>query len=325
MDPSIRDTIARVAQEEGIDPSYALAVAERESSFNPNAHASKTIYGLFQMNGGERAKYGAGNSADPETQTRAFAGYTRDLQAEMSRQLGRAPTNNETYLGHFWGGPRASRTISGAQAGLSPQDMFTRRELAENPELARGSSAGGLASNIMGDIGRRQAKYGGDQGNNPDSGNFRQNPSDFSRFGQPMDGAAGAQVASNETNFAQFGRAQDEGSSPPTPDKPKQTPQSPGSEIDLSQYGVAANTIRPPMPPQPGQPAPPAQIIDDYNATADFKNRPLPPQEQDLNKQNENNLVPPPPAARSASSPNTPPDFSQFGTPPADITANAQV
>ena len=265
MDSSIRDTIARVAQEEGIDPAYALAVAERESSFNPNAHASKTIYGLFQMNGGERAKYGAGNSADPETQTRAFAGYTRDLRAEMTQQLGRAPTDQEAYLGHFWGGPRASRVINGSQAGLAPSDVFTRQELAENPELARGSSAGGLASNIMGDISRRQAKFGGGDGQAPAiQGNSSGNPRDFSAFGQPLDEAGapakGTQVASNDVNFAQFGRAQND-----------EAPPRPGTEIDVSQFGVAA-----------GQPTPPV------------------------------------PSAGPA-------DFSQFGTTPADSTANAQV
>src|ERR1035437_3260751 len=345
----LRTTIARVAREEGVDPAYALA--ERESSFNPNAHASKTIYGLFQMNAGERAKYGAGNSSDPETQTRAFAGYTRDLQGEMTRQMGRTPTNNETYLGHFWGGPRASRTISGAQAGLSPQDMFTRQELAENPELARGSSAGGLASNIMADIGRRQAKFGGDSG---PSGTTPVS-TDFSAFGQPLDEASGTQVASNGVDFAQFGRAADgetasstkrdqvsggtsgastdDGAAARAQDKQTQAPQSPGSEVDLSQYGIAA-----------GQPA--QHVAFGYDATADEMGSGIPinpaPKDQGILQQSPGGagqpmerdpaLIPKAPLQQVPEEnldPNRPdffkrqfdvnaqpPDFSQFGTPP---------
>jgi soluble lytic murein transglycosylase-like protein len=38
MDPSVYSAITRMAEEQGIDPAFALAVAERESSFNPYAY-----------------------------------------------------------------------------------------------------------------------------------------------------------------------------------------------------------------------------------------------------------------------------------------------
>lgn len=220
MAEGIRDIIRRVADEEGIDPNYALAVADRESSFDPHARASKTIHGLFQMSGGLRNKYGIGNSTDPETQTRGWAAFHHDLQDEMRQSLGRNPTNSETYLGHYWGSSRAAHVLSGRHGGLSTRDLFTPYELSLNPELARAGSASSAAANIMGDIGRRQRRQG-------DSGG--RDTVDFAAFGQP-----------EQVDFAQFGQAQsaDGGGKPPAP-RPGARP---GQEIDLSQFA---------KPPQP--------------------------------------------------------------------------
>lgn len=223
MPDDIRDTIAMVAHEEGIDPSYALAVADRESSFNPNARNSKSIEGLYQMTGANRQQYGY--TPDVEGQTRAFARFTKDLQGEMAGTLGRAPTNAETYLGHFWGGNRAARVIAGGQSGMAPQDVFSPREMAENPELARGSSVGGVAGNVMADIDRRQAKYGGAPDN---SGNNRAN-TDFASYGDPKG-----------FDFAQYGQAADDPKTTLVSDDSAGRAQSrPGTEIDLSQFGAA--------------------------------------------------------------------------------------
>jgi hypothetical protein len=259
---------------------------------------------LFQMSGALRRKYGVPDGADVPTQVRGFANFTRDLQGEMASSLGRMPTNAETYLGHFWGGPRAARVIAGSTAGLAPADVFSPRELAENPELSKGQTAGRLASTIIGDIGRRQAKYGGDVGNPTVS---QGNAIDFAQFGQPIEGGQGGkpiQVAANgPIDFSIFGRGSPaDGPQSETPDfsvfgSPvdlKNNNGRPGQEIDL------ASLIAPVATPQPHQASGPAQIIDDYNAMADFKNRPLPPAYQELNRQNENNLVPPPPGTGSA-------------------------
>jgi hypothetical protein len=249
MDPSIRDTIARVAQEEGIDPSYALAVADRESGFNPNARASRTIAGLYQMTGTLRNQYGAGDSADPATQTRAFAAFTKDNQAQMASQLGRQPTGPELYMGHFWGANRAAGVIAGQHAGLAPSDVFTPNELAQNPELAKGSSAGGLAGTIMADISRRQAKYGGNSDNPIGHGdNSPAGGTDFASYGDPKG-----------FNFAQFGQSADDGMSSSSPaqagakiDTGSVIPGGrPGTEIDLAQFGQPAQP--PAAPPATAQ------------------------------------------------------------------------
>lgn len=160
-DPSIRDTIARVAREEGIDPAYALAVAERESSFNPNAGGVGTIRGLYQFTGANHRKYGVADNANVEDQTRAFARFSRDLRQEMTQTLGRVPTDAELYSGHHMGGARAARILSGQHADLAPSDIFSPREMAGNPHFGRARTAGDLTKSITADIDRRMAKHGG--------------------------------------------------------------------------------------------------------------------------------------------------------------------
>jgi soluble lytic murein transglycosylase-like protein len=80
---AVRAEIIRAANEVGMDPSLALAIAERESSFRPDARNSSTIRGLYQMQGGHRARYGIGDSNDPYAQTKGWAAFFRDVQKEM--------------------------------------------------------------------------------------------------------------------------------------------------------------------------------------------------------------------------------------------------
>jgi hypothetical protein len=156
----VEAAIVRAAQEEGIDPATALAWASRESSFNPNARASKSIYGLFQMSGALRRQYGIGDTADPYEQTRGFARYYRGLKDEMKRTLGRDPTDTEAYLGHHFGGQRGARTLS-MDPNTPVSAVFTPYERSLNPHFDRAGTIGKLTGSIMPDIDRRYAKYGG--------------------------------------------------------------------------------------------------------------------------------------------------------------------
>lgn len=280
MAADLRETIARIASEEGIDPAYALAVADRESKFDPNAKASKSMYGLFQMSGALRDKYGVPQGADPETQTRGFARFSRDLKSQMAKSMGRDPSNSELYLGHFWGGDRASRVLGGGHAGAAPSDVFSPRELAENPQLAKATNVGGLAATITADMNQRQAKYGGSNGTTT-AGRGRTG-ADFSVFGSPTG-----------FDFSTFGQPLEDPSTEKS-DKNLQaeTGTRPGKEIDLAQFGLPAA--------QPATTSPAAGAIRDYNDTSDFLNRPVAPAQQQQREQQENNLVPPAPLQRSA-------------------------
>ena len=51
---------------------FALAVAQRESAFDPTAHSSKTIHGLYQTMGLLRQKYGVSDFNDPRLSRRGL-------------------------------------------------------------------------------------------------------------------------------------------------------------------------------------------------------------------------------------------------------------
>jgi hypothetical protein len=159
----IEAAIVKAAQEEGIDPATALAWASRESSFNPTARASKSIYGLFQMSGALRRQYGIGDTADPYEQTKGFARYYRGLKDEMKRTIGRDPTDTEAYLGHHFGGVRGARTL-GMDPNTPVSSVFTPYERSLNPHFDRAGSIGNLTGSITKDIDRRYAKFGGQGG-----------------------------------------------------------------------------------------------------------------------------------------------------------------
>lgn len=156
----VRDSILRAAQEEGIDPSTALAIAERESSFDPNAHASKTIHGLYQMSGELRHNYGIGNSNDPYIQAKGWMRFFKDTKAQMAARMGRQPTDSEAYLGHYFGSGRGATTLSMAP-NTPVNQVFTPYELSINPNIGRAGNVGRLTSSITADIDRRRAKFGG--------------------------------------------------------------------------------------------------------------------------------------------------------------------
>jgi hypothetical protein len=239
MTPAVHDAIVQAATEQGIDPSFALAVADRESGGDPNAHASKTIYGLFQMRNIERNQYGAGDSADPLTQSRAWMRLYGDIKSGMARRIGRDPTDPEIYIGHYFGPGRAASMVSGRTAPSTPtEDVFTPLEMAENRNFGRAGTVGNLTSGIQADIGRRQAKYAGtppvaaaipSQSTVP-RGQRTDNLVDYAAFGRAPVSEASEPVG-EPIDYAAFGRA---------PEDASVTPTRPGTEIDLAQFGAAA-------------------------------------------------------------------------------------
>ncbi len=168
MTPQVQDAITSAANQAGIDPAFALAVADRESNGNPDAHASRTMYGLYQMSGANRAQYG-GSSEDPGDQAQAGMRFYADAKKDMASRLGRDPTNQELYLGGYFGPARAARMISGQVApSTDVRDVFTPQELAANPNIGKARTVGALMSSVEDDIGRREANFGNKNGgNNP--------------------------------------------------------------------------------------------------------------------------------------------------------------
>lgn len=228
---SIRSAIVDAAEQAGVSPAFALAVAERESSFNPRARASKTIRGLFQMTGGLRQQYGIGDSDDPGTQAAGWARFIRDTRKQMAGVLGRDPTDSEAYLGHHFGAKRAARMLK-MDPATPVNAVFTPYEMRLNPHFARAGTVGALDSSVMGDIDRRSQRFGGTVA-----------PLDLADFGDPVEGFEPPRTASAEPlDLSSFGDAPDQSGYPShiqnmaAPSAPPQTA-SAAPALDLSAFG----------------------------------------------------------------------------------------
>ena len=210
MDQDTVDAITRAASEGGVDPAFALAVADRESGGHhdwndPGAHSSKTIFGLFQMRGDLRSQYGVGNSSDPYTQAKGWTAFIGDQKAQMASALGRDPTNNELYFAHHFGTERAIQMINGTTpASTSVADVFSPNERANNPHFDKAGTTGNLMTSIGADMDRRTAQFGGASTSSPD----------FASFGVGQDGQAPGNTAltykstnAQPVDFAAFGSA----------------------------------------------------------------------------------------------------------------------
>jgi hypothetical protein len=157
----------------GVPFDYLMRTAMRESSLNPDLKATtSTATGLFQMLEQtwlglleeEGAKFGYGRFADaiertgpgryrvadPELRAEIMelrrdplanaviggGAFTRQNQAALTRALGRAPTEKELYVAHFFGPGQAARFLNmladdpaGTVAGAFPQAAEANRSV----------------------------------------------------------------------------------------------------------------------------------------------------------------------------------------------------
>jgi hypothetical protein len=216
LDAATHEAITRAAREHGIDPAVALAIAERESSFNVHGGSGSPLSsarGLFQLLNSERRQYG-GDSSDPYEQSSAWANYIGPHREHMAKVLGREPSGPELYFSHLIGPGRAAKIAAGQIHPDTPiQDVMTPRELAANPFMVRAGTAGGLFNSVSADMTRRIAKYGGETsapgGGPPEAPTKGFN---FSRYGELVDeGAAsqpmtvGTQPSGGRAGFSQYG------------------------------------------------------------------------------------------------------------------------
>lgn len=115
---AIAAAISNASRVTGVDKNLLTAIAYRESSFNPSAHAkTSSARGLFQFTAGPKGtgvQYGVNdqNWQDPQVQAVAAAQYARHNATVMQEQIGRAPTPGEIYAAHFSGAQGAVDLIN---------------------------------------------------------------------------------------------------------------------------------------------------------------------------------------------------------------------
>lgn len=102
----IKRLIIKIANEEGVNPAIALAIAEQESGFNPEAHRvtkDENSYGLYQINKKSHPDYKGG--FDPEANIRYGLRY---FKGQLARAKGNVPLALAAYNGG-WGGRNYSQ------------------------------------------------------------------------------------------------------------------------------------------------------------------------------------------------------------------------
>lgn len=98
--------IIKIASEEGIDPAIALAIAEQESGFNPNARnksSREDSMGMFQINTKAHPDYKGG--FNPEANTRYAVRMIKNL---LQKTNGNIPQAMAAYNGG-WGGKNSAQ------------------------------------------------------------------------------------------------------------------------------------------------------------------------------------------------------------------------
>lgn len=103
--PTIPDLVIATATQNGVDPNLALAVAQTESNFNPNAVSPAGAIGVMQLEPPTAAQYGVSNPYDPPQNIRGGVQYLRDLLAQFGDTA-------QALAAYDWGPARVASAVS---------------------------------------------------------------------------------------------------------------------------------------------------------------------------------------------------------------------
>lgn len=117
--PTNAKTIARKAQQEGIDPSVALTIAKMESDFSNTAQPPigkdgkrlSSAHGLFQVLDDSWKRLGGGNRNDVNEQIRIGFKHMKEAERYIKKNIGRDLQPHEHYLGHLLGPGGAAKVL----------------------------------------------------------------------------------------------------------------------------------------------------------------------------------------------------------------------
>lgn len=117
--PTNAKTIARKAQQEGIDPSVALTIAKMESDFSNTAQPPigkdgkrlSSAHGLFQVLDDSWKRLGGGNRNDVDEQIRIGFKHMKEAERYIKKNIGRDLQPHEHYLGHLLGPGGATKVL----------------------------------------------------------------------------------------------------------------------------------------------------------------------------------------------------------------------
>lgn len=112
--PTNAKTIARKAQQAGIDPSVALTIAHIETggTFSHTAkNPTSSAHGLFQVLDKSWSNLGGGDRSNVDEQIRIGFKHMKQAESHIKKSIGRELQPHEHYLGHLLGPSGASAVL----------------------------------------------------------------------------------------------------------------------------------------------------------------------------------------------------------------------
>lgn len=137
QNPGIAQLVNQSAQAYGLDPSLVMAIAQRESSLNPNAVSPAGAQGIMQLEPATARALGVTNPFDPAQNIDAGTRYLAQLVNRFSGDLVKAvaaydwgPTSVQTAVNTFgpnWLSAAPSETQAYVEAilGVTPSQAAT--------------------------------------------------------------------------------------------------------------------------------------------------------------------------------------------------------
>lgn len=168
---AIRNSIASAGMQYGggIDNNYLMAIAGRESGYNPSAkNPTSSASGLFQFtdstwqrmvaNHGAKTGIGVMDKLSPRSNAIMGALFTKE-NAEILRHNGIEPNNTNLYLAHFLGAEGAVRFLQARSAmpNRRTEDYFSGQVFNANRSLMQNKTLDQFYQSINEDIGSRVA------------------------------------------------------------------------------------------------------------------------------------------------------------------------
>jgi soluble lytic murein transglycosylase-like protein len=138
---NLNQVISGAGERHQIDPDFINSVIRAESGFNSRAVSKKGAQGLMQLMPRTASQLGVANSFDPNANVEGGTKYLRELLEKYNFDVNKA-------LAAYNAGPKRVDQYRGVPPYYETQSYiariirdFNRRKIAENPALARKTTA----------------------------------------------------------------------------------------------------------------------------------------------------------------------------------------
>ena len=157
--PTNAKTIARKAQQAGVDPSVALTISHIETggSFSHSAkNPTSTAHGLFQVLDKSWKGLGGGDRTNVDEQIRIGLNHIKQANGSMRKSLEREPVAHEQYLGHLLG-PGGASAVLKADPNAKLIDIVRKYDSKNADAIVNNNGMSGLSVGQA--IGKWQTKW----------------------------------------------------------------------------------------------------------------------------------------------------------------------